>query len=155
MTIAEAHNVNGRSGQRSRRPLAALLGADLVSQTGNMLTWVAIPWYVLETTDNAALAGVTAATEAVAVVIAGVLGGAVVDRLGQKRTSIIGDLASAATVAMIPTLHHTVGWPSGTSWSWSSSGRCSISRGGRPGAICTRRWPSWARSAWSGPTPPR
>jgi MFS family permease len=109
MTIAEAHSVDGRSGQRSRRPLASLLGADLTSQTGNTLTWVAIPWFVLETTDNAALAGLTAATEAVAVAIAGVLGGAVVDRLGQKRTSIIGDLASAATVAMIPTLHHTVG----------------------------------------------
>ncbi len=94
---------------RSRRPLGALLGADLISQAGNMLTWVAIPWYVLETTGSAALTGVTAATEAVAVVVAGILGGAVVDRLGPKRTSIIGDLASAVTVAMIPTLHHTIG----------------------------------------------
>jgi MFS family permease len=115
MTIAaDVRTMEGARGrperpERSRRPLAALLGADLVSQAGNMLTWVAIPWFVLETTGSAALTGVTAATEAVAVVIAGVLGGAVVDRLGQKRTSIIGDLASAATVAMIPTLHHTVG----------------------------------------------
>ena len=97
------------AGGRSRRPLGALLGADLISQAGNMLTWVAIPWYVLATTGSAALTGVTAATEAVAVVVAGVLGGAVVDRMGPKRTSIIGDLASAVTVAMIPTLHHTIG----------------------------------------------
>ncbi len=112
MTIAaQAQRTDGSVNQpgRSRRPLAALLGADLISQAGNMLTWVAIPWYVLATTGSAALTGVTAATEAVAVVVAGVLGGAVVDRLGPKRTSIIGDLASAVTVAMIPTLHHTIG----------------------------------------------
>ena len=113
MSTAAARNGYGYgdpgAGGRSRRPLGALLGADLISQAGNALTWVAIPWYVLETTGSAALTGVTAATEAVAVVVAGVLGGAVVDRLGPKRTSIIGDLASAVTVASIPTLHHTIG----------------------------------------------
>ncbi|MBA3416711.1 MAG: MFS transporter [Chloroflexia bacterium] len=95
--------------RRNRRPLFALLGADGISQTGNTLAMVAIPWYVLETTGSAALTGVTAAAETVAIVISGVLGGVIVDRLGQKRTSIIGDLASAATIALIPLLDQTVG----------------------------------------------
>jgi MFS family permease len=43
------------------------------------------------------------------VVLAGFLGGTLIDRLGYKRTSIIADLASGVTVALIPLLHFTVG----------------------------------------------
>jgi MFS family permease len=86
-----------------------LLVADGISQTGNMLTMLAVPWFVLETTGSAARTGLTAAAEAIAIVVAGFFGGALVDRLGHKRTSIIGDLASGTTVALIPVLYHTVG----------------------------------------------
>src|SRR5215213_846482 len=94
---------------RNRKPFIALLAADGISQTGNMLTMLAVPWFVLETTGSAAKTGLTAAIGAVAVVVAGVLGGALVDRLGHKRTSIISDLASGLTVALIPLLHLTIG----------------------------------------------
>ena len=93
----------------TRTPFVALLAADGISQTGNVLTMLAVPWFVLETTGSAARTGVTAAVGAVAIVVAGFLGGALVDRLGHKRTSIVGDLASGATVALIPLLYHTVG----------------------------------------------
>src|SRR6185436_7995651 len=43
------------------------------------------------------------------VVLAGFLGGTLVDRLGYKRTSIISDLASGVTVALIPLLYFTIG----------------------------------------------
>jgi MFS family permease len=43
------------------------------------------------------------------VVLAGFLGGTLIDRLGYKRTSIISDLASGVTTAMVPLLHLTVG----------------------------------------------
>ena len=43
------------------------------------------------------------------VVIAGFFGGTLIDRLGYKRTSIIADLASGVTTAMIPLLHFTIG----------------------------------------------
>jgi MFS family permease len=95
--------------RRARTPLVALLAADGISQTGNMLTMVAVPWFVLETTGSAARTGVTAAAETLAIMVAGFLGGALVDRLGHKRTSVAGDLASAATVALIPLLSLTVG----------------------------------------------
>ncbi len=42
-------------------------------------------------------------------VLAGLLGGGLVDRLGYKRTSILADLASGITVALIPLLYFTVG----------------------------------------------
>jgi MFS family permease len=106
MTIGTAIESSPR---RTRRPLGALLAADGISQTGSMLTMLAIPWFVLETTGSAARTGLTAAVDALAIVVAGFLGGALVDRLGHKRTSIAGDLASGATVALIPLLAHTVG----------------------------------------------
>lgn len=94
---------------RNRKPFISLLAADGISQTGNMLTMLAVPWFVLETTGSAARTGVTAAVGAIAAVIAGLLGGALVDRLGHKRTSIISDLASGVTAALIPFLHLTIG----------------------------------------------
>lgn len=97
------------SSNRNRKPFLSLLTADGISQTGNMLAMLAVPWFVLETTGSAGKTGLTAAVEAVAAVIAGILGGALVDRLGHKRTSIIADLASGFTVALIPLLHLSFG----------------------------------------------
>ena len=105
------HRSSGRSGTppRRRAPLAALLAAEGISQTGNWLTLLAIPWFVLETTGSAAKTGVTAAVDTLAIVVAGILGGALVDRLGPKRTSVFADLAGAAAVTLIPLLDQTVG----------------------------------------------
>jgi hypothetical protein len=44
-----------------RTPIFALLGANAVSQVGNMMIMVAIPWFVLETTGSAARTGLAAA----------------------------------------------------------------------------------------------
>ena len=54
------------------------------------------------------MAGVAAVLPAV---LAAFLGGAVVDRLGPKRTSILADLLSGLAVAMIPLLYRSVGLP--------------------------------------------
>jgi MFS family permease len=85
------------------------LSANFISQTGNMLTMLAIPWFVLETTGSASRTGVTAAVGLLSVIPAGIFGGALADRLGFRRTSIVADLASCVTVAMIPLLYLTVG----------------------------------------------
>jgi MFS family permease len=86
-----------------------LLAANAVSETGNVLAFVAIPWFVLQTTGSAVRTGLTGAAFLLAAVMAGVFGGPVVDRLGFKRTSIVADLAGAVTVALVPLLFHTVG----------------------------------------------
>jgi len=86
-----------------------LLGANAVSETGNVLAFVAIPWFVLQTTGSAARTGLAGGAFLIAAVVAGVVGGPVVDRIGFKRASIVADLAGAVTVALIPLLYHTVG----------------------------------------------
>jgi MFS family permease len=97
------------SGAADRRPLVALFAANAVSLTGNVAALVAIPWFVLSTTGSAAKTGVTASAALLPVVLSGLFGGALVDRLGYRRTSVVSDLASAGAVAAIPLLHATIG----------------------------------------------
>lgn len=93
----------------TRRPLFTLFAANAISLTGNVAALIAIPWFVLETTGSATRTGVTAFAGLLPVVLSGLFGGALVDRLGYRRTSVIADLASAGAVAAIPLLHATVG----------------------------------------------
>ncbi len=95
----------------TRGPLATIIAADTLSRLGDIITLTAIPWFVLETTGSAARTGVTVFAAALAVVISLFFGGAIVDRIGYRKASILGDLASGATVALIALLHLTVGLP--------------------------------------------
>ena len=97
------------TGPTRRIPILALLGANAISGTGNVLAFVAIPWFVLQTTGSAAKTGLTGGAFMLAAVVAGVVGGPVVDRMGFKRASIVADLAGGMMVALIPLLYHTIG----------------------------------------------
>jgi predicted MFS family arabinose efflux permease len=97
----------GRSGRRV--PILALLTSEAISNTGSALTRVAIPWFVLETTESATKVGLTSGVEYLALVSAGFLGGPVVDRLGFKKAAIVADLGSGIAVVLIPLLYLT-GW---------------------------------------------
>lgn len=81
----------------------------MVSQIGNSLSYLAIPWFVLTTTGSATSTGVAVAVGALPVIVAGIFGGAIVDRLGYKPTSVVSDIASCVTVLLIPILHQTIG----------------------------------------------
>ncbi|HEX5500035.1 MAG TPA: MFS transporter, partial [Thermomicrobiales bacterium] len=85
-------------------PLAALLTANAISGVGNVLTALAVPWFVLQTTGSPTQAGVAGFFAIAPVVIASFFGGALVDRLGFKSSSIAADVASGVTVALIPAL---------------------------------------------------
>jgi MFS family permease len=87
-----------------RRPLYSLLTAAGISQTGNAMTIVAGPWFVLQTTGSAAKTGLVGAAFALGLLMP-ILGGPLVDRLGFRRGSVLADLVSGATVALIPSLH--------------------------------------------------
>jgi len=76
---------------------------------GTMMALVAIPWFVLQTTGSAARTGVVTAVASVPLILGGALGGALVDRVGSRRMSILADLASGTAVMLIPLLFHTVG----------------------------------------------
>lgn len=90
-------------------PLYALIAANVVSLAGNSIALVVIPWYVLDTTGSAALTGLTAAVAVVPTVLAGALGGSLVDRFGHRRASVLSDLLSAFAIAAIPAVELTVG----------------------------------------------
>ncbi len=95
--------------KRRRLPLIALFAADAISVTGNVLALVAVPWFVLELTGSAALTGITAFFSALASLLAAFFGGALVDRVGFRRMSVLADIASAAAIVAIPIIQLTVG----------------------------------------------
>jgi hypothetical protein len=64
-----------------RAPIIALFAANAISMVGNVLATVAIPWFVLQTTGSAAQTGITGFFTILPVIIAGFLGGALIDRL--------------------------------------------------------------------------
>jgi MFS family permease len=95
--------------QKNSFPIFALLTANAISLVGNVLSAIAIPWFVLQTTGSATQTGITGFFTVMPVVLAGFFGGTLVDRLGYKRTSIIADIASGVTTALIPLLFFTIG----------------------------------------------
>ena len=86
---------------RRRGPLVALFAANAISMAGNVAALVAIPWFVLQTTGSASRTGITAAAAIVPVVVSGIFGGTIVDRLGYRRTSIVADLAHQGATALL------------------------------------------------------
>jgi len=92
-----------------QRPITGLLTANTISQMGNEFSYLAIPWFVLATTGSASQTGITVAIGFVPMIVVGVFGGVVVDRLGYKKASLISDVMSGLSVLMIPLLHQTVG----------------------------------------------
>jgi MFS family permease len=95
----------------NRVPILALFTANAISMVGNMFAVIAIPWFVLQTTGSAVQTGITGFFNVLPIVLAGFLGGTLIDRIGYKGTSIIADLASGVTVVLIPILHMTIGLP--------------------------------------------
>lgn len=88
-----------------RRPLTIVLAANFVSITGDCLTAMGVPWFVLQSTGSPAKAGVVAFCTLLPVVLAALVSGPVIDRIGRRRVGVASDLACAVVVAAIPLLH--------------------------------------------------
>lgn len=73
------------SPRKNPLPLYALFIAESISLLGNVFFLVAIPWYVLQTTGSAAQTGITGFFAVAPTVLAGFLGGTLIDRLGWAR----------------------------------------------------------------------
>jgi MFS family permease len=87
------------------RSLAALIVAEIVSSLGSRITFLALPWFVLVTTGSAAKMGIVLAVELAPVALLGIPSGAVVARLGARRTMQLSDLARVPLMCSIPLLH--------------------------------------------------
>ena len=94
---------------KKRAPLFALFAANLISFVGDRMTLLAIPWFVLQTTGSVAKTGITAFFTTLPSILAAFLSGLIIDRLGYKRTSVIGDISSGISMALIPLLYYTIG----------------------------------------------
>lgn len=85
------------------------LVSDGLSLLGNSVAGVALPLILLAFTGDPLAAGTLALICAVPQVIAGVLGGALLDRFNRRSISILSDLISASAVAALPLIDMTIG----------------------------------------------
>lgn len=88
-----------------RRPLYGWLGAEALSLTGTRVSMIALPLFALDQTGSATLTGLVALAETLPLVLAKVLGGPLIDRIGPRRVAVGCDLASLVVVAAIPILY--------------------------------------------------
>lgn len=83
-----------------RRPLTTVLAANLVSIAGSCLTYMGVPWFVLQSTGSAAKAGIVAFCTLLPAVLAALVTGPVIDRMGRRRVSVASDLTCGVAVAI-------------------------------------------------------
>ena len=93
---------------RDRKPLAALLAANVISTAGNRITFLAIPWFVLQTTGSVGQTGLVGFFALLPFVISSALGGVIVDRLGYRRASLVAP-GQTAREAILPDLLERAG----------------------------------------------
>ena len=71
------------------------------------MTFIALPWFVLQTTGSTAKMSWVLAAELLPVVLVGIPAGSVIVRLGAKRTMLISDAVRAPLLIVIPILHRS------------------------------------------------
>ena len=85
------------------------LASLALSACGNSVAAVALPLVLLATTGDVLAAGALAVATTVPSVLAGVLGGSVVDRFDRRWTAAAGDVVSGLSVAALPVVDHLTG----------------------------------------------
>jgi MFS family permease len=88
----------------ARLPMHGLLTAYFISGIGTAMSEVAIPWLVLTTTGSAASTGIVGFSLMAPYVVLQATAGPLVDRLGLRRTFLLGNSAAAAATCAIPVL---------------------------------------------------
>ena len=89
----------------NRRPLQALIAAELISSLGSLMTVVALPWFVLDTTGSPVRMSSVLAAESAALLLVGIPSSRLVARIGSRRALIVCDAVWAPVIALIPILH--------------------------------------------------
>ncbi|MEF2654899.1 MAG: MFS transporter [Eggerthellaceae bacterium] len=94
---------------KGKRATIAFVVSSSLSLLGNSIAGTVLPLVLLATTGDVLAAGTLAVICAVPQLLAGVMGGAVLDRYNRRTVSIVSDFISAAAVAALPLVHMTVG----------------------------------------------
>jgi len=87
-----------------RGPLFAVLFANGVSQVGDYMVAVALPWFVLQTTGSVVQMGLAGAVVGIGTLLSSISGGPLVDRFGFRRASVVSDVTAGFAVAAVPLL---------------------------------------------------
>ena len=85
--------------------MQALLVSELISSLGSLMSVLALPWFVLETTGSPGKMGLVLAAEAAPLGLFFVASGRLAARLGPRRTLLLCDLVWALAIGAIPALH--------------------------------------------------
>jgi len=83
----------------SRASLPLFVAAEAFSLFGNSAIAIVLPWLVLTRTGDPAVTGLVAAVAALPAILAAVVGGWLIDKVGQRRMSVLADFGSAVSVA--------------------------------------------------------
>ena len=83
----------------SRATLPLFVAAEALSLFGNAAISIVLPWLVLSRTGDPSVAGLVAAVAAAPSILATLVGGWLIDHVGQRRMSVIADVGSAVSVA--------------------------------------------------------
>jgi len=85
--------------------VGALVLAETISVFGTRMTYLALPWFVLVTTDSPGKMSLVLAAEILPMAVLGIPSGSVVQRLGSRTTMLVADFARAPILASIPLLY--------------------------------------------------
>jgi MFS family permease len=103
--VAPPQQLSPARRRRYKRSYFALISSSFVSNTGNAFSNLAIPLFVLATTGSATRTGIVAFVNYAPPVIAAIFGGALVDRIGRRKTLMTADALSCVATALIPLFH--------------------------------------------------
>src|SRR5882757_9212024 len=84
---------------RDNAAFRLLFASQFVSTLGTMVSYVAVPWQVYQLTHSNAQVGLLGLVQLVPVVMCGLLGGAVADRVDRKRLLIGSEAVMALCLA--------------------------------------------------------
>lgn len=88
------------------REVRALWLADVVSDAGSFVTFIALAVYVHSLTKGAAAVGIALGLRSVAGFVFGPFSGVIADRLDRRKVMVACNLARAGLVALLPFTHH-------------------------------------------------
>ena len=91
-----------RMPHRPRKVAPRYLLSCALSLLGNSVAGVVLPLVLLATTGDALAAGTLALICAAPQFLIGLVGGALIDRFNRRNVSIVSDMLSAASVALLP-----------------------------------------------------
>ena len=91
------------------RPFVILEASTVLAGTATGITMVAFPWLVLQTTGDATSMATIAAAASVPLLLSLLFTGSLVDRFGRRPVSVVSDVFSMVSVALVPILAATVG----------------------------------------------